>query len=467
MRLLTNLKKFKKNTAIIVKNNYISFGELDKQSDKLAKKFNKKNLAFLICENEIESILFYLSYLKNKCVLVLLEKNITEFNLNSLIKKYEPKYIFKNKKNKIKCKNFTKKEIFLNYLIFENKNKLNINIHKNLKILISTSGTTGNPKYVKLSEQNLSSNINSIIAYLKLNKHDSTITTLPMNYVYGLSIINTHLFVGGKIILNDFSVIDRKFWELAANHKITNINGVSYLYEIMDKIKFLNKDLSYVKFFTHAGGKINKQLQKKLIDFCIKNKKKIFFMYGAAEATARMGYVPWEYAKKKIGSIGIAIKGGRFWLENKKKQKIMKKNKIGELFYSGKNVFSGYANNFHDLSTINNLDILNTGDFAKKDEDGFYFLLGRSDKFVKIQGNRLNLEDIERYTSNFGVKSVCKLNKQNKISIFIEKNIDERMLLDEIKNRVTVHPSNFIIKKIKKFPLNKNFKISYNDKIFD
>ena len=97
---------------------------------------------------------------------------------------------------------------------------------------------------------------------MKLNKHDSTITTLPMNYVYGLSIINTHLFVGGKIILNDFSVIDRKFWELVANHKITNINGVSYLYEIMDKIKFLDKDLSCVKFFTHAGGKINKQLQK-------------------------------------------------------------------------------------------------------------------------------------------------------------------------------------------------------------
>ena len=467
MRLLTNLKKYRNNTAIIIKNNYISFGELDKQSDKLAKKLNKKNLAFLICENEIESILFYLSSLKNKCALVLLEKNITEFNLNSLIQQYEPKYIFKNKKNKIKCKNFTKKEIFLNYLIFENKNKLNINIHKNLKILISTSGTTGNPKYVKLSEQNLGSNIKSIITYLKLDRYDSTITTLPMNYVYGLSIINTHLFVGGKIILNDFSVIDKRFWELIANHKITNINGVSYLYEIMDKIKFLDKDLSYVKFFTHAGGKISRQLQKKLIDFCIKNKKKIFFMYGAAEATARMGYVPWEYAKKKIGSIGIAIKGGRLWLENKKKQKIIKKNKIGELFYSGKNVFSGYANNFRDLSTINNLDILRTGDFAKKDKDGFYFLSGRSDKFVKIQGNRLNLEDIERYTSNFGVKSVCKLNKQNKISIFIEKDIDERMLLNEIRNRVTVHPSNFIIKKIKKFPLNKNFKISYNDKIFD
>ena len=467
MRLLTNLKKYKNDTAITIRNNYISYGDLDKLSDKLAKKFNKKKLGFLICENEIESILFYLSSLKNKCALVLLEKNITEINLNSLIQKYEPKYIFKNKKNNIKCKNFTKREIFLNYLIYENKNKLNINIHKNLKILISTSGTTGNPKYVKLSEKNLSSNIESVINYLKLNKYDSTITTLPMNYVYGLSIINTHLFVGAKIILNDFSVIDKRFWELISKHKITNINGVSYLYEIMDKIKFLDKNLSYVQFFTHAGGKINKQLQKKLIDFCIKNKKKIFFMYGAAEATARMSYVPWEYAKKKIGSIGIPIKGGRFWLENKKKQKIIQKNKIGELFYSGKNVFSGYANNFQDLSTIDNLSILRTGDFAKKDKDGFYFLSGRSDKFVKIQGNRLNLEDIETYTYNFGVKSVCKLNKQNKISIFIEKDIDERMLLNEIKKRVTVHPSNFIIKKIKKFPLNKNFKISYNDKIFD
>ena len=467
MRLINSLKKYKKNTALISENKHISFIELENYLNDLAKNFEKENLMFLICENNIESILFYLSSIKKKCALVLLEKNITGVNLNNLISKYQPRYIFINKKNNYNFSKFNKKKIYMNYVLMENKKKIKIKLNKDLKILISTSGTTGNPKYIKLTKQNIDSNTLSILKFLKINKNDTTITTLPMNYVYGLSIINTHLFVGAKIVLNNYSVLDKKFWSSLIDNKITNINGVPYLYEILDKIKFLEKDLSSIRFFTQAGGKMGKEMQKKLIDFCLKNKKKIFFMYGAAEATARMGYLPWRYAKDKIGSIGKAIPGGKFWLEDKNRKKIKQNKKIGELIYSGKNVSSGYAKNYHDLYENNESDILRTGDFAKRDEDGFYYLLGRSDKFIKIQGNRLNLEDIEIYTSSFGIKTVCKLNKKNKITIFIEKNIDEKTLLKKIKDKITIHPSNFLIKKINKFPINKNLKISYNNKIFN
>ena len=466
MRILDSLKKYKKNIAIISQRKKISFFELNNLSNNLAKNLENNNLMFLICENNIESILFYLSSIKKNCALVLLEKNITSFNLNSLISKYQPKFIFINKKNSHNLSKFNKKKIYKNYVLLENKKNTKIKINKNLKIIISTSGTTGNPKYVKLTKQNIDSNSLSILKYLRINNKDTTITTLPMNYVYGLSIINTHLLAGATIVLNNYSVFDNKFWSSLINNKITNINGVPYLYEILDKIKFLEKDLSSIKFFTQAGGKIEKKIQRKLIHFCLKNKKKIFFMYGAAEATARMSYLPWISAKKKIGSIGKAIKGGKFWLEDKKGKKINRSNKIGELIYSGKNVSPGYANSYHDLAESNNCKILRTGDFAKRDEDGFYYLMGRSDRFIKIQGNRINLEDIEIYLSSFGIKSVCKLNKKNKIAIFIEKNIDEMMLLKRIKDKISIHPSNFLIKKINKFPINKNFKISYNHKIF-
>ena len=137
-------------------------------------------------------------------------------------------------------------------------------------------------------------------------------------------------------------------------------------------------------------------------------------MYGAAEATARMSYLPWISAKQKIGSIGKVIKGGKFWLEDKNGKRIRQNNKIGELIYSGKNVSPGYAKNYRDLEENNDRNILRTGDFAKRDEDGFYYLLGRSDRFIKIQGNRLNLEDIEAYLSSLGIRSVCKLNKKKK-----------------------------------------------------
>ena len=355
----------------------------------------------------------------------------------------------------------------MNYVLLENEKKFKIKINKNLRILVSTSGTTGNPKYVKLTKQNIESNTLSVLKYLKINKKDTTITTLPMNYVYGLSIINTHLQAGAKIVLNEYSVLDNRFWSSLSNNRITNLNGVPYLYEILDKIKFLEKDLSSIKFFTQAGGKMEKIIQKKLIDFCFKNKKKFFFMYGAAEATARMSYLPWISAKQKIGSIGKVIKGGKFWLEDKNGKRIKQNNKIGELIYSGKNVSPGYAKNYCDLEENNDHNILRTGDFAKRDEDGFYYLLGRSDRFIKIQGNRLNLEDIEAYLSSLGIRSVCKLNKKKKITIFIEKNVDEKMLLKRIKDKISIHPINFLIKKIDKFPINKNFKISYNHRIFN
>ena len=467
MRLLKSLKKYKKNTALIFESKCISFHELEKYSNDLAKNFEKENLMFLICENNIESILFYLSSLKKNCALVLLEKNITEINLNELISKYEPRYIFINKKKKHNFSKFNIRKNYMNYILLENKKKIKFKINKDLKILISTSGTTGNPKYVKLTKQNLDSNTLSILKFLKINKKDTTITTLHMNYVYGLSIINTHLVAGAKIVLNDYSVIDKNFWSSLIINKITNINGVPYLYEILDKIKFLDKNLSSIRFFTQAGGKIDKKIQKKLITFCLRNKKKVFFMYGSAEATARMGYLPWKYVKEKSGSIGKAIQGGKFWLEDKNKKKIKHNQKSGELIYSGKNVSSGYANSYKDLKKDNNSDILRTGDYAKRDKDGFYYLLGRSDRFIKIQGNRLNLEDIEIYTSSFGIKSVCKLKKNNKIEIFVEKDVDEKMLLKKIKNKITIHPSNFLIKKISKFPINKNLKISYNHKIFN
>ena len=467
MRILDSLKKYRKNIAIISEKKKISFFDLDNFSNDLAENFEKENLMFLICENNIESILFYISSIKKNCVLLLLEKNITNINLKNLISIYQPRYIFINKKNRHKLNKFSKKVFYMNYVLLENEKKFKIKINKNLRILVSTSGTTGNPKYVKLTKQNIESNTLSVLKYLKINKKDTTITTLPMNYVYGLSIINTHLQAGAKIVLNEHSVLDNRFWSSLSNNRITNLNGVPYLYEILDKIKFLEKDLSSIKFFTQAGGKMEKIIQKKLIDFCFKNKKKFFFMYGAAEATARMSYLPWISAKQKIGSIGKVIKGGKFWLEDKNGKRIKQNNKIGELIYSGKNVSPGYAKNYRDLEENNDHNILRTGDFAKRDEDGFYYLLGRSDRFIKIQGNRLNLEDIEAYLSSLGIRSVCKLNKKKKITIFIEKNVDEKMLLKRIKDKISIHPINFLIKKIDKFPINKNFKISYNHRIFN
>ena len=170
MRILDSLKKYRKNIAIISEKKKISFFDLDNFSNDLAENFEKENLMFLICENNIESILFYISSIKKNCVLLLLEKNITNINLKNLISIYQPRYIFINKKNRHKLNKFSKKVFYMNYVLLENEKKFKIKINKNLRILVSTSGTTGNPKYVKLTKQNIESNTLSVLKYLLQDK---------------------------------------------------------------------------------------------------------------------------------------------------------------------------------------------------------------------------------------------------------------------------------------------------------
>ena len=186
-------------------------------------------------------------------------------------------------------------------------------------------------------------------------------------------------------------------------------------------------------------------------------------MYGAAEATARMSFLPPEFSSKKIGSIGVPIPGGKFWIEENNKKKIEKENEIGELYYSGKNVCLGYAENINDLSKGDeNKGILKTGDIAKKDKDNFYYILGRNDRFVKIFGNRINLDELENSISKFGVQSLCKVNEENRITIFVKQLKEVENIKKNIKNLTDLHPV-FNFKTLSEFPLNKNFKTAYNN----
>jgi acyl-coenzyme A synthetase/AMP-(fatty) acid ligase len=284
-----------------------------------------------------------------------------------------------------------------------------------------------------------------------------------MSYVYGLSLINTHIYTGGTIALNDHSVIDKKFWASLKKNKVTNFGGVPYTYQILDRINFYNNDLRHIKYLTQAGGKLDEKLNKKIITNFCKKSKFFYVMYGATEATARMSFLPPKFSIKKIGSIGIPIPGGKLWLEDDKKKIITKNNRAGELVYSGKNVCLGYANNIGDLSKgDSNYGIFKTGDIAWRDKDNYYFIVGRKDRYIKIHGNRINLEELEKNILKFNIQSMCKANLDNKITIFIQDPKVEKKLKRIINNFTSLHPSVFIIKVLKKFPLNKNYKVSYN-----
>lgn len=179
-------------------------------------------------------------------------------------------------------------------------------------------------------------------------------------------------------------------------YEATTFSGVPYTFEILDKLRFYRKDLPNLKVITQAGGKLQGSLQEKMADYCLLHSIKFFVMYGQSEATARMGYLPYNLAKEKLNYIGIAIPNGKFTLEDDEGNLITTQNTKGEFVYEGDNVSLGYALKIDDLTKgDDNQGKVKTGDIAIFDEDHLFKIIGRKSRFLKIYGNRVGLDEIQ------------------------------------------------------------------------
>lgn len=341
--------------------------------------------------------------------------------------------------------------------------KREVFINKDLALLLTTSGSTGNPKLVRISYCNLYENAKSIVKYLEITNKEVAITILPMNYSYGLSIINSHLFAGATIILNNKNIFEKEFWELVDKYKVTSISGVPYTYELLDKINFYKMHLPSLKTITQAGGKLSNHLQKKIAEYAYYNDKRFYIMYGQTEATARMAYLPYDDVYKKIGSVGIAIPGGRFELIDCYGNVITNSNQEGELVYYGLNVAMGYAECLEDLSK-NDIwcGALETGDIAKYDNDGYIYIVGRKKRFIKLYGKRISLDDIEniikKYISN--VECMC-IGDDEKLDIYITDENSTELIYKILFNEMKLEKRMINMNYVKEIPKNSYGKIKY------
>ncbi len=331
-----------------------------------------------------------------------------------------------------------------------------------MALLLSTSGTTGSPKLVRLSYQNLVSNAFSISEYLSLDTSEIAISTLPMNYSFGLSILNSHLFVGATIVLTMESITQRKFWDVFKKFNVSSFSGVPYTFEIMKKFRLLNSDLPSLKTITQAGGKLSNELIEYFTKICTNKGVNFYIMYGQTEATARLSYLDPQYNLKKLGSIGKPIPNGEFHIIDENFNKIDQPGISGELVYTGPNVMLGYAECQLDLTLGNvNKYRLHTGDIAFFDQDGFYFIVGRFKRFIKIFGNRVNLDELESLLLNFGVKSAC-IGEDNALVIYIIESKNLILVKEFLSKKLGIHFSVFDIRIIKEIPKNSSGKTLYS-----
>jgi len=412
-----------------------------------------KKLAFLYVDNSLESVKILLSLLKSNHATCLLSSSLNILLKQKLESIYTPSYVFDHQRtDSISSFPIIYKEGHLKGYEMNNEDYA---IHPDIKVLLSTSGTTGSPKFVKITDFNLISNTTSILDYLPICASDNCILNLPIHYSYGLSILLTNIANGGRIICTNESVLSQNFWTIFEKYKCTSISGVPYTYEMLHRVGFTKNKYNSIRYMTQAGGKLDETLIKTFTDYAIPKNVQFYIMYGQTEATARMSYLPPDMLTKKIGSIGKPIKGGEFNLEPVS----------CELIYSGPNVGCGYTYGIEDLQKCVYQKSLHTGDIAKVDKDGFYYITGRMRRFIKLFGNRINLDELESDLKEYcGCFIGCTGIEDKKLLIFSDNDsLNPENTRNYISNKYQIHIS--VIKYVfaKNIPLTSNQKVNYQE----
>ncbi|MFD2442710.1 AMP-binding protein [Bacillus sp. CGMCC 1.16607] len=417
--------------------------DVQSMSEKIQTK--RKVLILLLARNDYNSLLGYLASLHTNHAVMLLNADLDKNLLETIIHTYKPTTIMGSYPHNDYAEveeGFWQRQVAPEY-----------EIHPDLAVLLSTSGTTGSIKFVRLSYSNILANAKSIAEYLQITKDDRGLANLPFHYSYGLSIINSHLFAGATILLTNEGVLTKSFWEFMEKEKATSFAGVPYTYQILQRINFQKMDLPALRYFTQAGGRLNEKLVRLFGEYAKEHEKKFYVMYGQTEATARISYVPPEALLQKSSSIGKPIPDGMLSIDPETE----------ELLYEGPNVMLGYATHFMDLAKGDELQgKLHTGDLAEVDEEGYFYIKGRMKRFIKLFGLRLNLDDIEKQIElKIQSAAVC-VGTDDKMVVVVHEEKYKDTVQCFVENVYKLHRSAFRVKVLEEIPRLSNGKVHYD-----
>lgn len=489
--MIFKTNNFNDNVALIDEMGMkITYGMLNDFDEMIGRIVGERCLVFCMCTNSIGSVAGYRAFINNRIVPVMLNAHMEEELKLNLIDIYHPKYIWmpQNDANKQSFDNESSEsddydsntngdekadnnkygEKVLEqygYCLVKTNQEPQYELYDELCLMLTTSGSTGSPKFVRQSYTNVLDNAKSIIEYLKLDASERPISTLPMNYTYGLSIINSHLLVGATILLTDKGLMQKEFWSFFTQEEATSFGGVPYTYEMLERLRFYRRQLPSLRYMTQAGGKLTPQLHEKFAEYAKQMGVDFIVMYGQCEATARMGYLPADMADKKKGSMGIAIPGGKFKLIDLQGQNITEPDITGELVYEGKNVTLGYAECGEDLIKGDERGgILYTGDMALFDQDGYYYIVGRKKRFLKIYGNRVNLDEVDRMIkAEFDNIDVASSGVDDHMYIFLTDETKAEEVRQFVIYKTKLNPSAFKTVVLEDIPKNDSGKILYRE----
>lgn len=410
-----------------------TYGELRQRADAFAAAIPPRSLVFLLSANTIKSLVAYVGCLSHRIVPLILSAKTDPALVDELKSRYRPSLVFRD-----------------GDLIERSNNPRNRTIlHSDLALLLPTSGSTGSPKLVRHSYRNIEANAENVKNLFGLTEDERAMAVLPIHYTMGLSVITSHLKAGAAVILSGRSLLDVAFWKMMRDERVTSFTGVPYSYELLMKLRFTRMNLPDLKTITQGGGKLTPEMFAALADYAANTGKRFIATYGQSECTARMAYLPAELAQKKTCSIGFAEPGGQLSIVDEKGNETFEGEATGEMVYRGENVTLGYATCAEDLAKGDeNHGVMHTGDLARRDSEGCYFIVGRLKRFLKIFGLRIGLDEIENLVkAEFAADCVCSGTDQMLV-VTIAKNGVAESIIDFIEQKTHLFRKNIQVNEV-------------------
>lgn len=416
---------------------------------------------FCLCENCAGSLVGYMAFENNGQVPLLLSAGLDRELRSNLESTYMPSYYWvpEQKESEI---GGDKIYTAYGYVLLKTQYKA-YSLNEKLSLLLTTSGSTGSPKLVRHKYGNLEANAMNVAKVFAWSTNEVGICDLPMNYTMGLNVINSHLVVGASVLMVKANLMDPDFWKFIKANAGTSFCGVPFSYEVLKRVGFDKMDLPELHTLAEGGGRLTDKMFTWIANYAKGSGKRFCATFGTSETSARMAFLNPDLALEKIGSIGKAIPNGELFLLDEVDND--DGTTTGELGYRGPNVTMGYAFSKEDLTKGDEFcGEYHTGDIAKRDADGFYYIIGRKGRFLKLFGLRVSLDETERILkTQYPSEDFVCTGDDKQMNIFTTGKTLQNEIVPFISQKTKLHHSAFRAFVVDEIPRNDYGKVKYDE----
>jgi acyl-coenzyme A synthetase/AMP-(fatty) acid ligase len=422
-----------------------------------------RGLAFLIASNDVSTVVGFLAAWSTRMPVALLDPHVPDESVERLIGKYRPEVVLGRE---LANEDSRYRSLYIQHALGTSVVNFDCSpcrntIDPDLGLLLSTSGSTGSPKFVRLARSAVIANARQIARALSIDTTDVGIGHLPLHYSYGLSVVTSHLFAGASISLTNAQVTEAALWSRIAEDSGTHFPGVPFHYSVLDRLGVKRMVPSSVRTFTQAGGHLDHGTRLRCHQAILERGGRFYVMYGQTEAGPRITTLQSDDFPKHSTTVGVALEGGTLSIidDNGLPQPA---NVEGNVVYHGPNVMMGYATDREHLALPDTQGgRLQTGDRGVLSEDGFLTLTGRTQRFAKIAGLRIALDEIEASLGFSG--SVAALAPKDKIILFAQKSVapEVKTTAAQLAQRMRLPSTVFVTRAVDSIPLKSSGKIDY------